>query len=110
MPTDDLAQNWATDSCLAACHQGTPALPPSAPARHTTCTTLSRKVFVVEVTALTWAVAVTGLQLMSLLGGPQLIAVLRPRDAWTVSNVYGGQPDSTDPKAYFAFNQGYASD
>lgn len=61
-----------------------------------------------EVTALTWVVAIAGLGLMSLLGGLQLVAVLRPEHAWTISNVYGGQPDSTDPMAYFAFNQGYA--
>ena len=61
-----------------------------------------------EVTAFTWVVAVTGLALMGLLGGAQLVAVLRPRAAWTIANVYGGQPESTDPNANFAFNQGAA--
>jgi hypothetical protein len=62
----------------------------------------------VEVTAATWVVAIAGLALILLLGGLQLVAVLRPRSAWTIENVYGGSPDTTDPKAYFAFNQGYA--
>ena len=61
-----------------------------------------------EVTAATWLVAIAGLLLMFLLGGLQLVAVLRPRSAWTIENVYGGSPETTDPKAYFAFNQGYA--
>lgn len=61
-----------------------------------------------EVTAATWLVAIAGLLLMSLLGGLQLVAVLRPRSAWTIENVYGGSPETTDPTAYFAFNQGYA--
>jgi len=46
--------------------------------------------------------------LIGLLGAAQLIAVLRPRDGWTIRNVYGGDPSTTDPTAYFAFNQGYA--
>jgi hypothetical protein len=62
----------------------------------------------VEVTAATWFVAIVGLLLMVLLGGLQLVAVLRPRSAWTIDNVYGGSPETTDPTAYFAFNQGYA--
>ncbi len=61
-----------------------------------------------EVTAATVIVALSGLGLMLLLGGLQLVAVLRPRDPWTIQNVYGGDPSSTDPKAYFAFNQGSA--
>ena len=61
-----------------------------------------------EVTALTWVVAVTGLVLIGLLAGLQLVAVLRPRGEWTIANVYGGDPNATDPKAYFACNQGYA--
>ncbi len=61
-----------------------------------------------EVTWVTWAVALGGLALMGLLGGLQLVALLRPKAQWTVDNVYGGHPDATDPKAYFAFNQGYA--
>ena len=61
-----------------------------------------------DVTPLTWIVAITGLVLIGLLGGLQLVAVIRPRDPWTIKNVYGGSPDRTDPKAYFAFNQGSA--
>jgi hypothetical protein len=61
-----------------------------------------------EVTAWTWAIAVTGLVLILLLGGLQLAAALRPRHEWTIKNVYGGDPTSTDPTAYFAYNQGYA--
>ena len=61
-----------------------------------------------DVTPLTWIVAITGLVLMTLLAGLQLIAALRPRAAWTVDNVYGGSPDATDPTAYFAFHQGAA--
>lgn len=45
---------------------------------------------------------------MGLLGGLQLVAVLRPTSDWTVENVYGGDPEATDPTAYFAFNQGFA--
>jgi hypothetical protein len=62
----------------------------------------------VDVTPLTWIVAVGGLILIGLLGGLQLVAVLRPRAQWTIDNVYGGTPDATDPTAYFAFNQGWA--
>ena len=61
-----------------------------------------------DVTTATWIVALTGLLLIGLLGGLQLVAVLRPRAPWTIDNVYGGSPDATDPTAYFAFNQGYA--
>lgn len=61
-----------------------------------------------EVTAGTVAIALTGLVLISLLAGLQLVAVLRPRAAWTIHNVYGGSPDDTDTKAYFAFNQASA--
>lgn len=61
-----------------------------------------------EVTALTWIIAIAGLALMTLLGSLQLVAALRPRAAWTIENVYGGTPEATDPTAYFAFNQGYA--
>ena len=61
-----------------------------------------------DVTTLTVIVAITGLVLIGLLGGLQLVAVIRPQGTWTVENVYGGDPDSTDRKAYFAFNQGYA--
>jgi hypothetical protein len=61
-----------------------------------------------EVRAATWVVAILGLVIMGLLGGLQLVAVLRPRSAWTIDNVYGGNPETTDPTAYFAFNQGYA--
>ena len=61
-----------------------------------------------EVTVATWVVAILGLVIMGLLGGLQLVAVLRPRSSWTIENVYGGSPETTDPTAYFAFNQGYA--
>ncbi len=61
-----------------------------------------------EVTVLTWIVALAGLLLIGLLGALQWVAVLRPRAEWTVRNVYGGDPSVTDPKAYFAFNQGFA--
>ena len=61
-----------------------------------------------DVTPVTWIVAVLGLVIIGLLGALQLVAVLRPRDPWTVENVYGGSPDDTDPTAYFAFNQGFA--
>ena len=61
-----------------------------------------------DVTALTWIVALAGLALIGLLGSLQMVAVLRPRATWTIENVYGGSPDATDAKAYFAFNQGYA--
>lgn len=61
-----------------------------------------------EVTVLTWIVGVSGLLIMGLLLALQLVAVIHPRGVWTVRNVYGGTPESTDPKAYFAFNQGYA--
>jgi hypothetical protein len=62
----------------------------------------------VEVTTATWVIAIAGLVLILLLGALQFVAVIRPRSDWTVQNVYGGDPDSTDPKAYFAYNQGYA--
>jgi hypothetical protein len=61
-----------------------------------------------DVTTGTWAVALGGLILMALLGGLQLVAVAKPRSEWTIDNVYGGDPADTDPRAYFAFNQGYA--
>jgi hypothetical protein len=61
-----------------------------------------------EVTVATWVVAVAGLIIIGLLGALQLVAVFKPRSAWTIENVYGGDPDATDPTAYFAFNQGYA--
>lgn len=57
---------------------------------------------------MTWFVAIAGLMLMLLLGSLQFVAVLRPRSDWTIENVYGGDPASTDPRAYFAFNQGFA--
>ena len=61
-----------------------------------------------EVTALTWIVALGGLAIMALLGGLQAVAVLRPRTEWTIENVYGSSPENTDATAYFAFNQGMA--
>lgn len=61
-----------------------------------------------SVTPITWAVAIAGLVLASILVILQSAAVLKPRSAWTIRNVYGGSPDNTDPKAYFAFNRGFA--
>lgn len=61
-----------------------------------------------DVTVLTWVIALAGLVIMGLLGGLQLVAVIRPRAQWTIDNVYGGTPDETDETAYFAFNQGWA--
>lgn len=61
-----------------------------------------------DVTLATQIVAVAGLFLIGLLGSLQLAAMLRPRAPWTIKTVYGGDPDTTDPKAYFAFNQGFA--
>ena len=61
-----------------------------------------------EVTAATWIVALAGLGLIVLLSGLQLVAVIRPRSQWTIDHVYGGSPDDTDPRAYFAFNQASA--
>jgi hypothetical protein len=61
-----------------------------------------------EVTVATWIVAVAGLVLVGILGSLQLVALLRPRAEWTIKNVYGGHPASTDPTAYFAFNQSSA--
>ena len=61
-----------------------------------------------EVTALTWIVALGGLAIIGLLGSLQLVAVLRPRSDWTIKNVYGSTPEGTDPKAYFVYNQGQA--
>ena len=49
-----------------------------------------------EVTLWTWIVAVLGLLLMGLLMVLQSIAVLRPHAEWTIRNVYGGSPESTD--------------
>lgn len=61
-----------------------------------------------DVTLMTWVVALVGLVLIGLLGALQLVAVLRPRARWTVETVYGGDPGATDATAYFAFNQGFA--
>ena len=61
-----------------------------------------------EVTIMTWFVGISGLLLMTLLAGLQFVAVLRPKAEWTIANVYGGNSNGTDERAYFAFNQGYA--
>ena len=61
-----------------------------------------------EVTSLTYIVAIIGLFLIGFLVAMQLVAVLNPRGDWTVKNVYGSDPKGTDQRAYFAFNQGYA--
>jgi hypothetical protein len=62
----------------------------------------------VDVTTMTWGVGIGGLVLMGLLGALQAVALVRPRSRWTIENVYGGEPERTDPVAYFAFNRGYA--
>ncbi|MBT8060640.1 MAG: hypothetical protein HKP16_00755 [Xanthomonadales bacterium] len=61
-----------------------------------------------EVTLSTWIIAVAGILIMGFLGSLQLVAVARPRSEWVIANVYGGSPDATDERAYFAFNQGWA--
>ncbi len=61
-----------------------------------------------EVTLFTWIIGVAGLLLTGLLFVFQLIATLRPKSEWTLKNVYNSDPDATDPRAYFAFNQGLA--
>jgi len=61
-----------------------------------------------EVTVFTWIVGVVGLLLMGLLLSLQFIAILRPKAEWTLKNVYASDPSGTDPRAYFAFNQGMA--
>lgn len=61
-----------------------------------------------EVTALTWIVAILGLLIIGILAALQFVAVLHPRTEWTIKNVYGSTPAGTDPKAYFAYNQGMA--
>ena len=61
-----------------------------------------------EVTTLTWIVAVLGLLIIGILAPLQFVAVLRPRAEWTIRNVYGSTPDGTDARAYFAYNQGQA--
>ncbi len=61
-----------------------------------------------DVTLTTWVVAIAGLALIGLLSALQLVAVVRPRARWTIENVYGGDPETTDPRAYFAFSQGFA--
>jgi len=61
-----------------------------------------------EVTVPTAIVATVGLILIVLLGSLQMVAIIRPKADWTVANVYGGNPESTDPVAFFAFNQGWA--
>ena len=61
-----------------------------------------------EVTISTWVVALLGFALMGLLMVLQGLAIARPRAPWTIQNVYGGDPEGTDARAYFAFNQGWA--
>lgn len=61
-----------------------------------------------DVTVFTWIVAILGLLIMGILASLQFVAVLRPRAEWTIKNVYGSTPEGTDPKAYFAYNQGQA--
>lgn len=54
-----------------------------------------------DVTPLTWIIALTGLALILLVGGLQLVAVVRPKHQWTIDNVYGGSPETTDPSPAF---------
>lgn len=61
-----------------------------------------------EVTAWTWVVATSGLLIIGLLAGLQLLALIRPRSRWVIENVYGGNPEVTDPAAFFAFYRGFA--
>lgn len=61
-----------------------------------------------EVTLPTWIVGIAGLAIMGLLFPFQFVALLRPRADWTLKNVYSSDPSGTDPRAYFAFNQGLA--
>ena len=61
-----------------------------------------------EVTLATWVGALAGLVLIGVRCVLPLVAVVRPRARWTIENVYGGAPGATDPKAYIAFNQGFA--
>ena len=61
-----------------------------------------------DATPMTWIIALVGLGMIGIMFVVQLVAVLRPRAPWTIENVYGGTPESTDPTAYFAFNQGSA--
>ena len=61
-----------------------------------------------EVTVLTWVVGIAGILIMGILFAVELVALMRPRSEWTIKNVYGSDPSNTDPKAYFAVNQGYA--
>ncbi len=61
-----------------------------------------------EVTVFTIFVGVLGFIMMGLLATLQFIAVLKQRSDWVIKNVYGDDPEITDPKAFFAYNQGYA--
>ena len=61
-----------------------------------------------EVTIWTWIIALAGIMIIGLLGSLEFIALLKPRSQWTIDNVYNGSPDATDPKAFFALNQGLA--
>ena len=61
-----------------------------------------------DVTLLTWSVAMLGLLIIGLLGSIQFIAVLLRRSDWTIKQSHGGSPGATDSNAYFAFNQGFA--
>ncbi|MDC1142132.1 hypothetical protein OAU50_03500 [Planctomycetota bacterium] len=61
-----------------------------------------------ELTTNAMVLAIVGTALMTLLFALQLIAVVRPESPWTIKNVFKGDPDTTDRKAYFAFNKGLA--
>jgi hypothetical protein len=60
-----------------------------------------------QVTIATRTVAIVGLLISLLLWSLQFVAVIYPRDQWTIENVYGGTPGE-NPEAYFAWNQGAA--
>ena len=60
-----------------------------------------------EVTALTWIIAIIGILIISWLDRVQL-AARRPRSNWVIENVYSRRPDATDSAAYLAFNRWYA--
>jgi hypothetical protein len=41
-------------------------------------------------------IAVVGMVLITSLSALQIVALVRPRGEWTISNVYGGDPEATD--------------
>ena len=59
-----------------------------------------------EVTLVTWMVALGGLALMGLLMTLQAIAVVRPRAPWTIRNIYGGDPERHRPEGLLRLQPG----